>query len=139
MINRWRIGLDRSKFALLKNSLLSKNLTNFPRFPLFSSLRVCKKVRFFVHFSLLLIYYFFFSKLIFRHRTDYVEVWNTFFAAHESKICRVSMISKFNATEKNGCNAMNSRFSNSFALESLLYTNSRIFRFRRWKYRLIFV
>lgn len=83
----------------LKNSLLSKNLTNFPRFPLFSSLRVCKKVRFFVHFSLLLIYYFFFSKLIFRYRTDYVEVWNTFFAAHESKICRVSMISKFNATE----------------------------------------
>lgn len=99
MINRWRIGLDRSKFALSRSWKILSSRKIWLIFLDFLYFRVCKKVRFFVHFSLLLIYYFFFSKLIFRHRTDYVEVWNTFFAAHESKICRVSMISKFNATE----------------------------------------
>lgn len=97
-------------FTKLKNSLLSRNFTNFPRFPLFSSLRVfVKKVRFMVYSSLrsfffiiYLFFFFFFNANQSFVRTDYVQVRNTFFAAHESKICRVSMISKFNATKSPG-------------------------------------
>ena len=86
MIDRWKIGLDRSqKFALsreLKKSLLPRNLTNFPQFPLFSSLRKVygKKGLWFISSFIFLYYLFIFFLIVsFVEQTILVEVRNTFF------------------------------------------------------------
>lgn len=136
-------------FTKLKNSLLSRNFTNFPRFPLFSSLQVfVKKVRFMVYssfrsfFFIIYLFFFFFLTRInllseqttCKFEIHFLLLTNPKFAGSVWYLSLTRL-----RVPENGCNAMNSRFSDSFALESLrLYTNSRIFRFRRWKYRLIF-